>query len=69
MVTAVAAPAPLNKCEHPNAEVFPPCCDGKACGCYGMFTVFCPDCEATQIPDSEMDRLINDFIRDEREEC
>jgi len=66
---ASAMSAGLKKCEHPNAEVTPPCCDGRACACNGMYTVDCQDCTPSEIPSTELDTLINDFIRDEREEC
>jgi hypothetical protein len=55
------------KCDHEFAEVTPPCCSGRDCGCYGLYSVYCPDCDYMNMPDFEVDALIEATIPEEPE--
>ncbi len=53
------------KCPHYNAEVEPPCCGGGAyiaCGCQGVYSVSCPDCQNDDMLDWEKDNIIEAYI-------
>lgn len=59
------------KCLHERAEVTPPCCStGRDaygnidCACLGQYSVYCPDCDYMDMPDHEVDALIEAFIGD-----
>lgn len=54
-------------CDHEFAEVTPPCCNGNDCGCYGLYSVYCPDCDYMNMPDFEVDALIGATIPEEPE--
>lgn len=56
-------------CDHEFAEVTPPCCStGRDalgnidCGCYGEYSVYCPDCDYMNMPDTEVNELIEASI-------
>ena len=55
-------------CLHERAEVTPPCCSTRGssgyieCGCGGLYSVYCPDCDYMNMPDSEIDALIEASI-------
>lgn len=50
-------------CSHPNAEVVPPCCTTRSsnglieCGCGGVSTVECPDCD-DQLDDDTIEKIL-----------
>lgn len=56
------------RCTHEYAEVEPPCCSTRGssgyieCGCGGGYSVYCPDCDYMNMPDNEVDALIEAFI-------
>lgn len=54
-------------CDHEFAEVTPPCCDGLDCGCYGLYSVICDDCDYMNMPDFEVEALIEGTIPEEPE--
>lgn len=59
-------------CDHELAEVSPPCCSGfdaglPSCGCGGMYSVYCGDCDYMNMPDHEVDALIEASIPEEPE--
>lgn len=55
-------------CDHEFAEITPPCCSTRGssgyieCGCGGMYSVYCPDCDYMNMPDNEVDELIEAFV-------
>lgn len=55
-------------CDHEFAEVEAPCCSTRGssgyieCGCGGNYSVFCPDCDYMNMPDNEVEALIEAFI-------
>lgn len=54
-------------CLHERAEVEPPCCSGRDCGCYGLYSVYCPDCDYMNMPERDVEALIEASIPDEPE--
>lgn len=49
------------RCPHYNVEVEPPCCFGGAiieCGCRGMYSVYCPDCDNEDLTDLEIEVIL-----------
>ncbi len=56
------------KCDHEFAEVTPPCCSTRGpsgyieCGCGGMYSVYCPDCDYMNMADFEVEELVENFI-------
>lgn len=52
------------RCTHRNIEVTPPCCTATGssgnieCGCGGMYTVYCPDCNNADLTDQEIEVFI-----------
>lgn len=62
------------RCLHERAEVEPPCCSTRGssgyieCGCGGMYSVYCPDCDYMNMPDNEVEALIEAFIGDPSDE-
>jgi len=55
------------KCDHEFAEVTPPCCNGNDCGCYGLYSVYCPDCDYMNMPEFEIEALVEATIPEEPE--
>ena len=54
-------------CDHEYAEVTPPCCSGADCGCYGLYSVYCDDCDYMNMPEFEVEALIEATIPEEPE--
>ena len=50
------------RCDHEYVEVEPPCCSGSDCGCYGLYSVYCSDCDNEDLNESEVDDLIEATI-------
>lgn len=50
------------KCSHELAEVEPPCCSGRDCGCYGNYSVYCSDCHNEDLTDSEVEAIVEAYI-------
>lgn len=53
------------QCLHERAEVEPPCCSWCSqldCGCYGQYSVWCPDCDYMEMSDNEVEALVESFI-------
>lgn len=46
------------RCDHEFAETTPPCCSGRDCGCYGLWSVYCDDCDYMNMPEDEMNALL-----------
>lgn len=50
------------RCPHLNVEVTPPCCSPLQriieCGCQGMYSVFCHDCQNDDLRDYEISDII-----------
>ena len=52
------------KCPHENVEIEAPCCSGRDkygnvdCGCYGSYSVYCPDCHNEDMDQHEVDNLV-----------
>lgn len=50
-------------CEHWNAEVEPACCNGNNCGCTGLDSVYCSDCDNEDLTEEQAYELtINERI-------
>jgi len=53
------------RCPHYNVEIEPPCCSGRdiygntSCGCYGSYSVYCPDCSNEDLTESEVEALLD----------
>jgi hypothetical protein len=50
------------KCPHYEAEVIPPCCDGRDCGCRGGYGVDCRACNNEDLTDNDVDNIIEAYI-------
>lgn len=56
------------RCSHERAEVEPPCCSTRGssgyieCGCGGNYSIYCPDCDYMNMPDNEVEALIEASI-------
>lgn len=50
------------RCSHENAHVENPCCsvlEGAHCGCRGVYSVVCPDCDHIQdLSDEDTERML-----------
>ena len=56
-------------CPHDNVEIEPPCCSGGAyiaCGCQGMYNVYCPDCHNDDLTDNDIEAILDNY--NERDE-
>lgn len=53
------------RCNHANVEVTAPCCSGRdsenniSCGCYGSYSVYCPDCRNDDLNESDVERILD----------
>lgn len=62
------------RCLHERAEVTPPCCStvGSSgyieCGCGGLYSVYCPDCDYMNMPDYEVNDLIESLTGERSED-
>lgn len=54
------------RCRHDFVEIEPPCCDGTDCGCHGLCTVYCPDCENKDMTETEKIMFLIGSSNDER---
>ena len=45
------------RCNHDNAVVEKPCCDGNNCDCHGMTSVYCPDCGGEDLTDEQVEEM------------
>ena len=54
------------RCPHENVEVTPPCCSPLQriieCGCQGMYSVFCHDCQNDDLRDYECSDIIERML-------
>lgn len=56
------------RCPHENVEIEPPCCSGydseglPSCGCYGSYSVYCPDCHNDDINQTEVDNIVEAYL-------
>ncbi len=50
------------KCDHELAEVEPPCCSGRDCGCYGLYGVYCSDCHNDDLEQYEVDAIVEAYF-------
>jgi hypothetical protein len=46
------------KCDHVNAEIEEPCCNGVDCACNGLRTLVCPDCDSAEITKQDLEELL-----------
>ena len=53
------------RCPHYNVEITPPCCSGRdlegnvSCGCYGSYSVYCPDCRNDDLDEVDVERILD----------
>ena len=57
------------RCLHENVEVEPPCCSGRDCGCYGMYSVYCPDCDNEDLTEVEAQAIIDSYNEPPEDDC
>lgn len=57
-------------CQHDNIEIEPPCCWAAdsdtgyiSCGCGGMTSVYCPDCDNSDLTGDEVEFQIGNNWR------
>lgn len=50
---------------HEDAVLVPPCCDGRDCGCHGMYGVECPAWDCPDLTQLEVDNLIERLMPEE----
>ena len=48
------------RCPHDEVTVEPPCCNGTDCGCHGMHSVYCDDCDNEDMMEHEIDQILED---------
>lgn len=59
------------KCPHENIEIEAPCCSGRDsygnidCGCYGSYSVYCPDCHNEDLDQHEVDNIVEAHLDNE----
>lgn len=56
------------RCPHENVEIEAPCCSGRDkygnvdCGCYGSYSVYCPDCHNDDMEQHEVDSIVENYL-------
>lgn len=45
-------------CEHPEAYIDPPCCNGLDCGCAGLDGLVCPAADCTGFVPGQIEEII-----------
>lgn len=59
------------RCPHENVEIEAPCCSGRdsegliSCGCYGSYSVYCPDCHNDDLEQHEVDSIVENYLDQE----
>ena len=62
------------RCPHENVEIEAPCCSGRDkygnvdCGCYGSYSVYCPDCHNDDMERHEVDSIVESHLDYEPDE-
>lgn len=49
------------RCEHKSIEIEPPCCDGRDCGCHGLYTVHCNDCDDRDLEEWQAQDILDKY--------
>lgn len=49
-------------CSHENVEVEAPCCNGRDCGCYGLYSVYCYNEDCTGLEQWQVDEIIDNYL-------
>lgn len=52
------------RCPHLDVEIEAPCCSGRDCGCYGSYSVYCPDCHNDDMLQQECDDIVDNYLSD-----
>lgn len=49
------------RCAHEEINIEEPCCDGHDCGCYGLRSIYCVDCENTELTEQDAIEIMNNY--------
>ena len=50
-------------CTHEFAEIEPPCCSGRDCGCYGLYGVYCYDCNNDDLTEHQVQQILDERVQ------